>query len=145
MKLSEEKSHLLIIFGAHDDGMTLNSGASQISESVSEKLLGLTIDSKLNVNVHVNQLCVKANQKLYALARVNEAFYYYPLIGMFHLRAKNNRLNKINERAFQSSFDEPLAKDNSVSVHPRNLQLLMIEIYNICLYQATNVSTRFVE
>ena len=38
MKLNEEKSHLLI-FGAKSDGMTLNIGASQISESESEKLL----------------------------------------------------------------------------------------------------------
>ena len=33
MKLNEEKSNLLI-FGAKNDGMTLNIGASQISESV---------------------------------------------------------------------------------------------------------------
>ena len=51
MKLNEEKSHLLI-FGAKNDGMTLNIGASQKSES--EKLLGVTLDSKLNLNVHVN-------------------------------------------------------------------------------------------
>ena len=44
--------------------MTLNIGASQISESESEKLLGVTIDSKLNFNLHVIQLCEKASQKL---------------------------------------------------------------------------------
>ena len=70
MKLNEEKSHLLI-FGAKNDGMTLNIGASQISESESKKLLGVTLDSKLNFNVHINQLCVKASSKLYALARVS--------------------------------------------------------------------------
>ena len=63
-------------------------------------------------------------------------FNYYPLIWMFHDRATNSRINKIHERALrivyrdtESSFDELLAKDNSVSVHQRNLQLLMIEIY----------------
>ena len=70
MKLNEEKSHLLI-FGAKNDGMTQNIGASQMSESASEKLLGVTLDSKLNFNVHVNQFCSKAGQKLYALARVS--------------------------------------------------------------------------
>ena len=63
-------------------------------------------------------------------------FSYCPLIWMFHDRATNSRINKIHERALrivyrdtESSFDELLAKDNSVSVHQRNLQLLMIEIY----------------
>ena len=64
-------------------------------------------------------------------------FSYCPLIWMFHDRAANSRINKIHERALrivyrhtESSFDELLAsKDNSVSVHQRNLQLLMIEIY----------------
>ena len=63
-------------------------------------------------------------------------FSYCPLIWMFHDRTKNSRINKIHERALrivyrntESSFDERLAKDNSVSVHQRILQLLMIEIY----------------
>ena len=68
MKLNEEKCHLSI-FGGKDGGITLNVGASQISGS--EKLLGVTIDSKLNFNFHVTRLYVKASQKLYALARVS--------------------------------------------------------------------------
>ena len=63
-------------------------------------------------------------------------FSYCPLIWMFHDRTKNSRITKIQERAVrivyrdtESSFDELLAKDNSVSVHQRNLQLLMVEIY----------------
>ena len=144
MKLIEEKSHLLI-FGTKGDRMTLNIGASQISESESEKLLGVAIDSKLKFNLHVIQLCVKASQKVHALARVKvklimrsfimSHFNYCPLIWMFHDRATNSRINKIHGRALrivyrdtESSFDELLAKGNSVSVHQRNLQLLMIEI-----------------
>ena len=152
MTRNEEKSHLLI-FGTNSDGITLNIGASQISESESEKLIGVTIDSKLNFNLHVIQLCVKASQKLHALARVSNYmdtekvklimrsfimsnFNYCPLIWMFHDRATSSRINRIHERALrivyretESSFDELLTKDNPVSVHQRNLQLLMIEIY----------------
>ena len=47
-----KKRVIFLIFGAKNDGMTLNIGASQKSES--EKLLGVTLDSKLNLNVHVN-------------------------------------------------------------------------------------------
>ena len=70
LKLREEKSHLLIL-GTKSDGMALNIGASQISESESEKLLGVTIDSKLNFNLHAIQLCVKASQKLHALSPIH--------------------------------------------------------------------------
>ena len=41
----------------------------------------------------------------------------------------HERALRIAYRGTESSFDELLAKDNSVSVHQRNLQLLMIEIY----------------
>ena len=55
---------------------------------------------------------------------------------MFHDRKIDNKINKIQERAFRiaykdntSRFKEFLEKDNSVSIHKKNLQLLMIEIY----------------
>ena len=55
---------------------------------------------------------------------------------MFHDRASTNKVNKIHERASKiihkdstSNFQELLSKSNSVSVHQRNLQLLLIEIY----------------
>ena len=48
----------------------------------------------------------------------------------------NNRINRIHERAlratyndYQSSFDQLLTKDNSFTVHERNLQRLATEIY----------------
>ena len=58
-----------MIFGSKNDEITLNIGASQISESESEKLLVVTLDSKLDFHTHVTKLCMKASQKLYALAR----------------------------------------------------------------------------
>ena len=55
---------------------------------------------------------------------------------MFHNRNIDNKINKIQERALRiaykdnaSQFKELLEKDNSVSIHRKNLQLLMIEIY----------------
>ena len=59
-----------------------------------------------------------------------------PLIWMFHDRGVNSKINHIHERAlriayqdFTSSFAELLINDNSVSIHQRNLQLLVTEIY----------------
>ena len=55
---------------------------------------------------------------------------------MFHDRRVNAKINHIHERglriAYQdrtSSFEELLITDNSVSIHQRNLQLLIIQIY----------------
>ena len=42
-----------------------------INNSNSVKLLGVTIDKKLDFNEHVTELCKKANQKLHALARIS--------------------------------------------------------------------------
>ena len=36
----------------------------------SEKLLGVTIDNKLDFNNHVQKILKKANQKVYVLARI---------------------------------------------------------------------------
>ena len=63
-------------------------------------------------------------------------FSYCPLGWMFHNRKSYNKINKIHERALRiihmdstSNFENLLIKSNSVSIHQRNLQLLLIEIY----------------
>ena len=69
------------------------------SEDMHE-LLGITIDSKLTFETHINKLCKKASQKLNALAQisnyltfdkrkimkafVSSQFIYCPLVWMFH-------------------------------------------------------------
>ena len=55
---------------------------------------------------------------------------------MFHSRTINNKIKRLHERAlrivysdFQSFFDGVLMKDDSFSIHERNIQSLAIEIY----------------
>ena len=57
---------------------------------------------------------------------------------MFHSRTLNNRINRLHERALRltykneiKNFQELLDKDNSVTIHHRNLQKLAIEMYKI--------------
>ena len=97
---------------------------------------------------HISKLCKKASLKLHDLARVSNymssdklriimkafiesQFGYCPLIWMFHSRTLNNRINRLHERALRLvyknstlSFEELLQKDNSVTIHHRNLQKL---------------------
>ena len=55
---------------------------------------------------------------------------------MFFSRISNNRINRLHERALRivyndhsSTFEDLFVKDNSVSIHHRNIRLLAIELY----------------
>ena len=126
-----------------------------ITNSNDEKLLGIKTDNKLLFENHASSLCKKTSQKLHALARivnnmdlskrkclikafVTSQFNYCPLIWMFHSRELNKRINSIHERALRLvyqdnslSFAELLQKDNSVTIHQRNLQVHATEIFKL--------------
>ena len=153
MKLNADKGHLLVLGQICDDPVTVRIGSAEVVNSSEEKLLGVQIDSKLSFNNHVSKLCHKASNKLYALARISpymdlrklralirafitSQFQYCPLIWMFHSRQLNKKINKIQERALritskdaQSTYSELLEKDYAVTIHSKNLQLLMTEMY----------------
>ena len=150
-KLNPEKCHLFIPKHTNDVSIQLNSQLVKGEQSV--KLLGITIDNKLDFNDHVSNLCKKASQKVHALTRIasymsteklrvlmkafiESQFNYCPLVWMFHNRTANNRINRIHERALriaykdtESTFEQLLLKDGSVTIHERNLQRLATEIY----------------
>ena len=150
-QLNADKCHLLI--SKHSNDIFINVEEEVIECSSSVKLLGVTIDNKLNFDEHVTKLCKKASQKIHALARISNfmsqdklriimkafiesQFGYCPLIWMFHSRTLNNRINRLHERALRLvykdprlTFDQLLRKDNSFRVHHRNLQILATEMY----------------
>ena len=65
-------------------------------------------------------------------------FGYCPLVWMFHSRALNNRINRIHERSlrmvyqdYKASFEDLLEKDESFTVHERNIHTLCLELYKV--------------
>ena len=152
-KMNTDKCHLLIT--NHDENVSINIANEIIKGSNSVKLLGVQIDNKLNFNEHVTKICKKVSMKLHALARISNLmspnklrvilkafiesqFSYCPLIWMFHSRQLNNRINRLHERALRLvykdsnlTFEELLRKDNSFTIHERNLQKLATEMYKI--------------
>ena len=57
---------------------------------------------------------------------------------MIHNRKLNKKINKVHERALRivygdhkTSFSEFLNIDKSITIHQRNLQYLLIEIYKV--------------
>ena len=87
-------------------------------------------------------MCVfenKAKGLLTSIAMSNLS--YYPLIWMFCSKSANKEVNRTNKRAlrvlfedYDSSFQQLLEKDGSVTVHQRNEQNGMTEIYKT-IYQ----------
>ena len=68
----------------------------------------------------------------------NSQFCYCPLIWMFHSRITNNKINRLHEKCMRiiygdktSSFEELLEQDKSVSIHTRNLQMLVTEMFKV--------------
>ena len=65
-------------------------------------------------------------------------FGYCPLVWMEHSRSLNNRINTPHEKAlrlgyndFTSSFTKLLKKDNPATIHQKNLQNLVIEMFKV--------------
>ena len=78
------------------------------------------------------------SDKLRILMRfsVISQFQYCPLAWMFHSRHLNSKIKKMHERAlriaykdYESSFSTLLERDTSVTIHSKNLQVLMIEMF----------------
>ena len=59
MKLNPDKC-LLLIFGGRNTDLSVRIGETMVTESVEEKLLGVTLDRNLNFKDHVNAICKKS-------------------------------------------------------------------------------------
>ena len=154
MKLNESKCKLLIS-GNKEEVIIATVGSAKIIESHKVTLLGCHIDRELKLNDNVSNKYKTAGKKLNALIRLcnilpfhkkrllmkafmESQFAYCPLVGLFHSRALNTKINLLHYRALKfvhqdelSTFQELLIKDNSVSVHHRNIQFLAIELFKV--------------
>ena len=85
MKLNENKCHFLFA-GNTPEFLWVKVGKQFIWESTHEKLLGLTIDKKLNFNKHLSILCKKVGGKVSAFVLL--FFYYYLKLVTITLKSK---------------------------------------------------------
>ena len=110
-----------------------------IKNTTQERVLGITIDNKLNFKAHLKNICKVANQKLHALCRISNyilsdqckllvnaflksQFSYCPQMWMFCSRGSNTKINRIHEKAlritlndYTSSFTDLLLLSNEIT------------------------------
>ena len=109
----------------------------------------------MNFHTHIKNICRKVGQKLSALLRISpyldqgkkvllyksmikSQLYYCPLVWMFCSRQSNNLVIKVHERGLRltyrdeaKDFQQILREQNEITIHQRNLQVLMTEVYKI--------------
>ena len=124
-----------------------------LTNSSYQKLVGLLPNNKFDFDEHATSLSRKVSQTVIDLARVGyymnlvqrrlimngftlSQFGYCLLVWMFHSRKLNKCINNFHEGAlriffkdYESTFQKLLKQNKSVSIHQRNLQILVIEIF----------------
>ena len=151
LKANSGKSHVML---TTDNKLKINVKGRPISNEKIVKLLGVTVDNTFSFGSYLNLVCKKVSRKLHALdivpkfiskkelrvivkAFIMSQFSYCPLVWMCYGRTLN-KINKLHERALrlvyddrQSTFEELLNIDKSVTIYHRNLQVLVTELYKV--------------
>ena len=161
MSLNLRKCHYVCLCKSKENN-TFNFENIFLKNSKEGEILGLTIFNKLSFENHV-----VASQKTCALTRISNhldskqkqilfkemirsPFNYCPLIWMFSSRKAKNLINKVHERSLRivsgdnhSSFKRLLSKRQEITIHQRNLQVLMTETYKIINGVSPPITERF--
>ena len=137
--LNLEKSHFMCIGQKIDYAETLNFNNLAIKNSKEVEILGITLDRNMTFHTHIKNICGKAglltkrsvknqslprSKKKSFIIQVNDKsqFNYCPLVWMFW----GLRLTYRNET---KDFQQILREQNEITIHQRNLQVLMTEVY----------------
>ena len=151
MMANVDKCHLLL---STVEDHTIEINEFTVKNSHFEKLLGVHCDDQLKFDFHIEKLYKNANRKLHALARVtpcmdlskkrilmnaffDSQFNHCSLIWVCQSRRLYHKTNQLHEKCLRiiyndkASSEELLSKEGSVSIHHKNLQRLVIEIYQV--------------
>ena len=153
-KLNTDKCKL-IVGGHKSHKISLRVGSSIVKEVSSVKLLGITIDNELKFDHYISKIVKKANSKLFVIKRglsmltlskrkillksfVQSQFSYSPLVWMLCSKVANKKINRVHYKFLKllhddnnSTYEQLLDKYGEFTVHQRNIQKLMIEMYKV--------------
>ena len=166
MMLNSEKCHYMCIRKNCADDTFLHND-KKFKNSKEKTILGVIIDNKVTFDSHINKIFNKAGQKLSEPSRIlafidlnkrqilyqsmiKSQFSYCPLISLFCSRKSNSLINKIRERSLRivtnhknSNFEGLFKSNNEITVHQRNLQVLVTEVFKIINGLSQPIMDRF--
>ena len=136
--------------------ISVNNESLEIVPSV--KLLGIQIDSQLNFNMHINNICKSAANQLNALIRLNcflgidekkvlvnsfvlSNFNYCPLVWFISSTKSWKKIENLQKRAlrfllndYESSYEKLLEKSDKSTINLRSHRNLCLEVF-ITIYK----------
>ena len=128
---------------------------NQVKAEDKARLLGVTIDNKLNFDSHVKEICAKASRQLNVLKRLTHSFgikakltifrcfvlshFQYCSIVWHHCgKISTHKMEKIQERALRhvfddhrASYDQLLEKANLPSLEAGRSEAIAVQTYTI--------------
>ena len=153
LKANPDKFHLMLSESSTEYFVKVANFTTPNSQSKNYCVSQLIVSSRLMCTLVI--YVTKQVKKLHAITRISHfmdikqrqiimkafiysQFGYCSLVWMFHSRKMNNHINKIHETSlrivfndYRSTFRELLDKDNSVTIHERNIQNLAIELHKV--------------
>ena len=155
LKANPEKFQSMLIssHGCDVGGLMINVENTIISSSEEMKVLGVTIDDKLNFTEHISDVCTKAGRQLNVLQRLKKVldyksrmaiyksfimsnFNYCPIVWMFTCKKSLDRIENIKKRAlrfvlddYESSYHDLLIQCEVSGIKSMTLRLLAIEVF----------------
>ena len=156
MILNSGKRHFMCLGKDIDDTENLNFNDLILKDSKEVENLRITLDRSMGFNTHIKNICRKADQKPSVPFRISHfldqgnkvllyksmtksQFNYCPLVWIYCSRQSNNLINRVHERGLRltcrnetnKEFQQILREKNEPTIHQKNLQVLMTEVYKI--------------
>ena len=133
--------------------MALSAQGHDIPLSNHLKVLGVTLDQKLNFDMHIDSICLSASRQINALKRLSKFldqdsrvliyksfalsnFSYSPITWIFGEKGNSTKLEKLQEQALRfvyrdntSTYEEILKRGDFLPLSIYRLKFLAIEVY----------------
>ena len=156
MILNPGKCHFMSIGkDTHDEDVFYYDNLT-LKNSNEQEILGINLEvkagQKLRALLRLSPYLDTSKRKTIYTTMVKSQLNYCPLVWMFCPRRSSNLINKVQERALRITYNDQLtdfksllSNHNEITIHQRNLQVLMTEIYKIINHIAPPIMSSLFE